>query len=162
MRTHPVQQWIVEKFTDNFGFQREYLIDFYHVTEYLAAAAPKTAGEKKAMMWLRKQKGRLVLGPVNKILRTLEPHQEPDSASEKPVRNAYRYIEQRRDHLHYHKARMAGMPIGSGEVTRAHRHVIQQRMRIAGACWRENNAQPMLGLRIARANHCWEHYWSRN
>lgn len=154
--------WIVEKFTDNFGSQGEYLIDFYHVTEYLAAAAQKIAGDKKALLWLRKQKARLLLGQVGKILRTLEPHQEPNCASDAPVRNAYRYIQQRRDHLDYPKARKAGLPIGSGEVESGHRHVIQQRMKIAGAWWREKNAQRMLGLRIARANGSWASYWARN
>src|SRR5207244_645671 len=62
--------WIVEKFTDNFGSQGEYLVDFYHVTEYLAAAAQKIAGEKKASLWLRKQKARLLTGHIGKILRT--------------------------------------------------------------------------------------------
>ena len=154
--------WIVETFADNFGSQGEYLIDFYHVTEYLAAAAQKIAGEKKASLWLRKQKGRLLMGQVGKILRSLEPHQESDCAAEKPVRNAYRYIQHRGDHLQYPKARKAGLPIGSGEVESGHRHVIQQRMKIAGAWWREKNAQRMLGLRIARANHCWERYWACN
>lgn len=154
--------WIFEKFTDNFGSQGEYLIDFYHVTEYLAAAAEKIAGQEKALVWLRKQKARLLMGQISKILRTLVPFQESDSASEKPVRNAYRYIEQRRDHLDYAKARKAGLPIGSGEVESGHRHVIQQRMKIAGAWWREKNAQRMLGLRIARANRCWAQYWARN
>jgi hypothetical protein len=154
--------WIVEKFTDNFGSQGEYLIDFYHVTEYLGAAAQKIAGQKKAPRWLRKQKARLLLGQSSKILRTLEPHQEPESALEKPVRDAYRYIQQRQKHLHYAKTRKAGLPIGSGEIESAHRHVIQQRMKIAGAWWREKNAQQMLGLRIARANRCWEQYWARN
>jgi hypothetical protein len=154
--------WIVEKFTDNFGSQGEYLIDFYHVTEYLGAAAQKIAGEKKALLWLRKQKARLLMGQVGKILRSLEPHQESDSSSDKPVRNAYRYIEQRRSNLKYPKARKAGLPIGSGEIESGHRHVIQQRMKIAGAWWREKNAQRMLGLRVARANGCWNSYWARN
>lgn len=154
--------WILEKFTDNFGSQGQYLIDFYHVTEYLAAAAAKIGGEKKALRWLRKQKGRLLLGQVGKILRTLNSHQESDGASQTPVRDAYRYLEQRRDHLDYLKARRAGLPIGSGEVESGHRHVIQQRLKIAGAWWREKNAQRMLGLRTARANRCWEQYWMRN
>src|SRR6266481_2711685 len=33
--------WIVDKFEENFGEQGNYLIDFYHVSEYLSAAAQK-------------------------------------------------------------------------------------------------------------------------
>jgi len=154
--------WIVEKFTDNFGSQGKYLIDFYHTSEYLAAAGRKIAGAKKSVSWLQKQKARLLMGQTKKILRTLEPHRESENAAEKPVQDAYRYIQQRLENMHYAKARQAGLPIGSGEVESGHRHVIQQRIKIAGAWWREKNAQRMIGLRVARANRCWELYWTRN
>ena len=154
--------WIAEMFGEQFGRQGKYLIDFYHVTEYLAAAGQKLLGSKRAPQWLRKQKARLLLGQLAKILRTLEPHQESENASEKPVRSAYRYLKDRREHLHYDEARKADLPIGSGEVESGHRHVIQQRLKISGAWWRETNAQQMLGLRVARANRCWDHYRARN
>jgi hypothetical protein len=152
--------WIVEKFNDNFGTQGKYLIDFYHVTEYLAAAARKIGGSKKATGWLKKQKARLMLGQAGKILRTLEPHREAAGTAETPVEDAARYIRQRLAHLHYAQARKANLPIGSGEVESGHRHVIQHRLKLAGAWWKETNAQVMLNLRVARANHGWNSYWS--
>jgi hypothetical protein len=154
--------WIAEKFKDNFGTQGKYLIDFYHVSEYLAAAAQKIAGPKQAVRWLHTQKGRLLNGQARKILRTLEPHRETPQALESPVEDAWRYIHQRLHHLHYPQAVKANLPIGSGEVESAHRHVIQHRLKLAGAWWKETNAQAMLGLRVARANHCWNAYWASN
>ena len=154
--------WIVEKFKENFGAQGKYLIDFYHVSEYLGAAAVAIAGPKKATRWLRKQKSRLLTGEVRKILRGLEPHREPSGAVETPVDDAARYLRQRLEHLHYGQARAAGLPIGSGEVESAHRHVIQQRLKLAGAWWKHTNAQGMLNLRVARANKCWKAYWNQN
>lgn len=154
--------WIVEKFQDNFGSQGKYLIDFYHVSEYLAAAALKIAGPKKAERWLKKQKSRLLTGQARKIVQTLEVHRESSPAGETPVEDAFRYLRQRLDHLHYAQARRANLPIGSGEIESAHRHVIQQRLKLAGAWWKRTNAQTMLGLRVARANHCWNAYWSLN
>jgi hypothetical protein len=154
--------WIVEKFNDNFGSQGKYLIDFYHVSQYLAAAALKIAGPKRAATWLRKQKARLMMGQARKILRTLEPHREAPGRTETPVEDAARYIRQRLEHLHYPQARNAKLPIGSGEVESGHRHVIQHRLKLSGAWWKQANAQAMLGLRVARANHCWNAYWSSN
>jgi hypothetical protein len=154
--------WIVEKFNDNFGSQGKYLIDFYHVSEYLAAAALKIAAPKKEARWLKKQKARLMTDQARKILRTLEPHREALGATETPVEDASRYIRQRMEYLHYAQARTANLPIGSGEVESAHRHVIQHRLKLAGAWWKETNAQAMLGLRVARANNCWNAYWSSN
>jgi len=40
------------------------------------------------------------------------------------------------------------------------RHVIQQRLKVAGCWWKETNAEAMLGLRVARANHLWGSYWN--
>ena len=51
------------------------------------------------------------------------------------------------------------MPIGSGEIESAHRHVIQQRLKIPGAWWKPDNAHKMLALRVARANGQWNEYW---
>lgn len=154
--------WILEKFNDNFGSQGKYLIDFYHVSEYLAAAALPIAGPKKAKSWLKKQQARLMSGQTSKILRSLQPHREDLGEAETPVEDASRYIRQRLEHLHYAQARKAKLPIGSGEVESAHRHVIQHRLKLAGAWWKQTNAQAMLGLRVARANDCWNAYWSAN
>lgn len=154
--------WIVQQFKDNFGSQGKYLIDFYHVSEYLAAAAQKIAGPKKAAQWLRKQKSRLATGGTKKILRSLEPHSESPQAVETPVADALRYMRSRLEHLHYPAALKAGLPIGSGEIESAHRHVIQHRLKLAGAWWKQSNAQAMLGLRVARANGCWNSYWANN
>jgi hypothetical protein len=49
--------------------------------------------------------------------------------------------------------------IGSGEVESRHRSVIQKRMKIPGAWWREDNAENM--LRSLRANRDWQDYWNQ-
>ncbi len=155
--------WILEKFNENFEHQGEYLLDFYHVSEYLGAAAKVIAGEKKARAWARRQQGRLLNNQLAKVLRSLKRHLEPeDSPQETPVRNAHRYLDQRRDHLDYQGARNRQLPIGSGEIESAHRHLIQKRLKLSGAWWKETNAQALITLRTARANQCWESYWTKN
>ena len=52
--------WIVDKFRDNFGQQGSYLLDFYHLSEYLAKAAPKVVRIGKEREWTRRQQGRLL------------------------------------------------------------------------------------------------------
>jgi hypothetical protein len=61
--------------------------------------------------------------------------------------------------MDYAGARAAELPIGSGEVESGHKHVLQKRLKIAGAWWREPNAEIMLQLRTVRANGDWEKYW---
>ena len=152
--------WIGEQFENHFGDQGTYLIDFYHVSEYLAAAALKVARPGKERQWLHCQQGRLLQNKASKVLRALEPHLEAEGTSEEaPVQAAFRYLFERRPYLDYKGARAKGLPIGSGEVESGHRHVVQQRLKLSGCWWKETNAQSMLNLRAARANKLWEDYW---
>lgn len=155
--------WIVDKFRDNFGQQGSYLLDFYHVSEYLAQAAPQVVAKGKERQWVRRQQARLLNNQSHKVLKSLQPHIEPPELEEAPVSAAYRYLTERHDCLDYASAQAQHLPIGSGEIESGHRHVIQKRLKVAGAWWKETNAHSMLNLRTARANHQWNHYWvSRN
>jgi uncharacterized protein UPF0236 len=152
--------WIVDKFGENFSQQGRYLIDFYHVSEYLAGAAPSVAAKGKEHHWRHRQQGRLLNNQSAKVLQSMEPHQEAVTAAETPVRDACRYLKERQNHLDYAAARHHKLPIGSGEIESGHRHVIQQRLKLSGAWWKEINLEPMLQLRVARANQLWQSYWS--
>jgi hypothetical protein len=154
--------WIVEKFTDYFGDQGTYLIDFWHVSEYLGAAAEKIARPGKAVAWRHRQQGRLLENKVPQVLRSLREHCEPEESDEAPVRAAWAYITERAKHLDYAGSRKQRLPIGSGEVEGAHRHVIQERLKLSGCWWKETNASCMLNLRTARANDLWAKYWLKN
>jgi len=151
--------WIVDKFRDNFAQQGSYLLDFYHVSEYLATAATRVVRKGKERAWTRRQQGRLLNNQSSKVLRSLQPHLEPPNTEEAPVSAAHRYLTQRRDCLDYVAARSRKLPIGSGEVESGHRHVIQKRLKIAGGWWKETNAQAMLNLRTARSNNLWSQHW---
>jgi hypothetical protein len=151
--------WIVDKFRDNFAAQGSYLLDFYHVSEYLAAAATRVVRQSKERAWTRRQQGRLLNNQSGKVLRSLQPHLEPPHTEEAPVSAAHRYLTQRQDCLDYVAARARTLPIGSGEVESGHRHVIQKRLKIAGGWWKQTNAQAMLNLRTARSNNQWSHHW---
>lgn len=153
--------WIVDKFQENFGAQGRYLLDFYHVSEYLAAAAAVIKPQHPER-WRQRQQGRLLENKVAAVLRALQPHRESATAESQPVNTAYQYLHKRRAHLDYASARRQGLPIGSGEIESGHRHVIQQRLKLAGCWWKETHAQAMLNLRVARANNLWNSYWTLN
>jgi hypothetical protein len=152
-------EWILTQFEEQFGAQGQYLVDFYHVSEYHAASAA-VIHPKNPARWRRRQQGRLLENKVPTVLRALAAHLEPADAPEAPVRAAHRYLEQRREHLDYAGARDRGLNIGSGEIESGHRHVVQQRLKLAGSWWKESNAEKMLGLRVARTTQLWQRYWS--
>lgn len=157
--------WIAEQFERVFGAQASYLIDFYHVCDYLAPAAKACARPPlDSATWLEQQKQRLKDGHVATVLATLQPHLEDDDCPEAqaPVRACHRYLNNRPGQFDYKAALEADLPIGSGEIESAHRYVIQKRLKLPGAWWKPDNAGKMLGLRVARANEQWEQYWEED
>lgn len=154
--------WIADQMALHFAAQGEYLVDFYHVCEYLAQAAPRCTHDSKA--WLEQQKTRLKANEVQAVLDTLEPHLESLDAEDKPaqpVRQAYQYLSNRRTHLNYQGALARGLPIGSGEIESAHRQVVQKRIKRPGAWWLLEHAGTMANLIAARLNGVWDTYWQR-
>lgn len=152
--------WIAEQMEVQFGTQGHYLIDFYHLCDYLAAAAPICAPDQSGD-WMACQKERLKTGQLDAVMVALDPHVESDIVTNDhaPVRGCYRYIANRPGQFRYREAIAANLPIGSGEIESAHRYVIQKRLKLPGAWWNPDNAQAMLNLRVLRANHCWQRYW---
>lgn len=155
--------WIANQVDRVFGIQGEFLVDFYHLGEYLAAASTACA-PNEASLFFATQKHLMKTNQTTTVLNRLRPHIEPDSVPDAraPVRCCYRYIHNREGQFHYQEALEKGLPIGSGEIESAHRYIIQNRLKIAGAWWDEDNAQNMLSLRILRANGDWEKYWGNN
>ncbi|RMD58048.1 MAG: hypothetical protein D6828_03075 [Nitrospirae bacterium] len=151
--------WIVEQVERVFAMQANYLIDFYHLCEYISAAADKCAPDNKTK-WIEQQKERMKRNRSVEVLKELEPHLEPDIKKEAPVRACYRYIKNRPGQFNYAAAIASDLPIGSGEIESAHRYVIQKRLKIPGAWWKIENAKYMLSLRVLRANNDWDDYWN--
>jgi len=151
--------WIPNQMERVFGAQSSYLIDFYHLCDYLAAASKSCAEDH--IDWLKTQKERMKAGEKGAVLAALEFHLEPASVEDKdaPVRACLRYMRNRPDQFNYSEAIRKELPIGSGKIESGHRYVIQERMKISGAWWKVENADCMLALRTMRANGLWGNYW---
>jgi hypothetical protein len=151
--------WIVRQVEQQFKGQANYLIDFYHLSEYLSKAGEVISGGNK--QWLHKQQERMKANRVSEVVKEMEGKLEREEVSEEqaPVRACVRYIKNRLTCLDYQGAIEAGLPIGSGEVESGHRSVIQARLKVSGAWWKEENAENMLALRTMRANDEWQSYW---
>jgi hypothetical protein len=152
--------WIVRQVEERFGGRADYLIDFYHVSEYLARAAE--AISRQPQVWRHRQQEWLKSNKVGKVLAELGAHlEEPEEEEgQAPVRACWRYLGNRLANLDYQGALEAGLPIGSGEVESGNRSVIQARLKRSGSWWKEENAEEMLALRTLRASGRWESYWA--
>ena len=151
--------WIAQQCNIQFGERGSYLLDLFHVCEYLAAAAPQPSQSKA---WVHTQKQALVENRSSEVLAELKQRLEPVACPEEnaPVRKAFRYLENRSHQLDYAGAKAHHLPVGSGLIESGHRHVIQARLKKAGAWWNPTNAHAMLQLRTCRANGDWDRYWN--
>ena len=153
--------WIRLQSREVFGAQATFLCDYFHVSEYLAAAAP-TCRAAQPGQWRRTQQKRLKHGAVAQVLTSLTEHLEAETTleAEAPVRNAHRYLSHRLDCLDYARALRLGLPIGSGLIESGHRHVLQARLKKAGAAWLPAHADQIAHLRVLKANHQWLSLWN--
>ena len=153
--------WIRLQSREIFGEQANFLCDYFHVSEYLGAAAA-SCRPGQPDQWRRTQQQRLKRGAVPKVLASLKEHLEAEETpeAEAPVRNAHRYLSNRLDCLDYPRALALGLPIGSGMIESGHRHVLQARLKKAGTAWLPDHAEQMAHLRVLKANHQWLSLWN--
>lgn len=152
--------WIALQMEARFGQPGRFLLDFYHLCDYLAHAS-RVCAPNDPQTWMHQQKSRLKQNHFRAVLKALKPFREPDGVSDTlaPVTDAYRYLCNRPHHLDYQGAIAAELPIGSGEIESAHRYIIQIRLKRSGSWWTVENAEAMLALRVLRANQDWDDYW---
>ena len=89
-------EWIDRQRREVFGDQGSYLGDFFHVSEYLAAAAPRCR-PNACDPWRKTQHKRLKRGARQLTIQELAEHLEPPELAEDqaPVRSAHRYLSNR-------------------------------------------------------------------
>jgi len=102
--------WIANPVDLQFGTQGSYLVDFFHVCEYLGEAAPVCAPDHP-QAWLDLQKERLKANQAPAVLDALVPFVRADE-SDNPITACDRYLRHRLDHLDYQGAIQQSLPIG--------------------------------------------------
>jgi hypothetical protein len=152
--------WIINQVKQNFGEQANYLIDFFHVSEYLSEAAEEIAGESK-VEWLKGQQEKMKQNRASEVIESLSAGSgsRKKEGTDSAAGVCQRYLSNHEQYLDYSTALEEGLPIGSGEVEGGHRWIIQKRLKLSGAWWKEENAEKMLALRVVRANNEWQSYW---
>jgi hypothetical protein len=160
-------KWIEDQMKRVFCKNVKYLVDFYHVSEYLAEAAEHSWTSEKEK-WRKENQDLLKQSNLEEVLNRIrrrlpldwkEQKDKEDGTEDTPVEKCYRYLNNRKGCLDYKCAIDNNLPIGSGEIESSHRYIIQKRLKIAGAWWKPETAEHMLSLRILRANNDWEDYW---
>lgn len=135
------------------------VVDFWHLVEKLAAAAPLLNGDasRRLASWrLRllneENAARAILLELKASGR--ESRRLGDS---RPVHEAITYIESHHERMNYAAVRAAGLPIGSGSVEATCKTLVQVRMKRAGSRWNTNTGRHVLQLRALATSDRWDH-----
>jgi len=140
--------WIWQLAAEHFG-ERIEIVDFYHASEHvwgLAHAlygADTPAAAAAAAGWLQALREQGADGLLATLRRVLAPTADGKEA----LRRARGYFRTNRLRMAYPAFVAQGLPIGSGAVEAAAKHVVQLRLKRPGARWSMAGAQAILTLR---------------
>lgn len=155
-------QWIADQIERIFGNNAAYLIDFWHLSQYLAEASQCCAPEEQEN-WRRMMQNCLKQNQINTVLRALMDHiAAPDQKEHACLaQKCYQYMIKRLNQFDYKGALMQDLPIGSGKAESGIKLVLQERLKMPGAWWDKDNLAGMAALRVIRINGDWEIYWEQ-
>jgi hypothetical protein len=90
------------------------------------------------------------------------PHRDPpwpDTHRAEAADTCAAYLERHKAYVHYDAGLAAGLPLATGVIEGACRHLIRDRMTVTGARWSLTGAEAILRLRSLRASGDWDDYW---
>lgn len=151
--------WIKELTDRIYGKKASYLVDFFHMAEYLYQAS-ELCGDGARDIWFAHAQERMKTGRQEEVMVDLTTAHSIDP-SHRGVAECRRYMQNRVGQFRYQEALIEGLPIGSGKVESSHRTLIQSRLKLAGMWWRQDNAENMAYLRALRANTMWDLLWAK-
>ena len=140
-------------------------LDIVHVLEYLwrAAYAFHPESSPEAEQWVEDRLLALLggrsAGDIAKSLRGMIVRHDLDAKAAKPVVKCASYLLKNTRWLHYDRAIADGLPIATGVIEGACRHLVQDRMGRTGARWSLGGAEAVLRLRALRASGDFDDYW---
>jgi hypothetical protein len=137
----------------------QFILDKPHLKQHLyETAAALGYNEEQQRQWVHAKLDRISEGHAGEVLKELKVQNmsEPNDR----LRQFIGYLSRFQDAVDYDRFKELGYPIGSGEVESAHRSIPQKRLKLPGACWHPDSINPILALRVIRANGWWDDYWA--
>ena len=136
----------------------QFVLDKSHLKDHFYETAEKIGiREKERKKWVMNQITSISDGKVLEILEKLG--QRYDKSPNDSLKRLIGYVKRFCDAVNYNEYRDKGYPIGSGEIESAHKSVPQKRLKIPGATWHPSSINPMLALRVLRADDWWDDFW---
>src|SRR5260370_24239904 len=143
-----------EGFTPKLSEGLHRLVDLYHLTEKLSAAAQamgcdaKTAGERLTR-WKMTLMNRATAA-IDILVELIESGRDEGAGENHPVHAAITYLQTHSaeaDRMNYARARRLGLPLGSGNAQQTCKSLFEVRMERCGARWKAETERHLVQLR---------------
>ncbi len=155
---------ILNQLRRQYGLTLTVVLDIIHVVEYLwkASLVFNTEGSPELEDWVSERLLRILRGRCSHVAagirrsatrRGLAP-EEREAADD-----CADYLLKYAPYLRYDEYLAAGLPIATGVIEGACRHLVNDRMALTGARWRLPGAEAVLRLRALRSSGDFEEYW---
>jgi hypothetical protein len=142
------------------------IVDFWHVSEYLSAAAPAMKrGRSEQEIWLAQACHRLKheSGAAASLQEEMgKTFDSAKGAGRQALEKAISYFRTHLPRMNYAVHVAMGLPIGSGVTEAACKSVVKERMSGSGMKWTSFGAQHILALRtLIKTEGRWPQFWSK-
>ena len=137
--------------------EQVHILDFYHAMEHLGSFATAYFREgNEAKAWIEQQKERLLADELPKVIKAVWDLPPTRKIATEQARVALvNYYQKNQKRMRYGTFREQGLLIGSGPIEAAHRHVLQQRLKLSGQRWTTKGFQAVANLRATEKSQQW-------
>lgn len=147
-----------------YGVVLTLILDIMHVVEYLwkAGLVFHREGTKELQDWVSERLLQILRGRAVHVaagMRRSATLQKFRRQKRKPVDRCAKYLLNHQQYMRYDQYLAAGLPIATGVIEGACRHLIKDRLEVTGARWSLAGAEAVLKLRALRSSHDFDEYW---
>jgi hypothetical protein len=140
------------------------VLDIIHVIHYLWLAGSALCRGKSAAtdVWVATHLMMLLTHPVARLIAAIQEaaaEKRLTRAEKRRLDKALKYLDRNADFTNYPAYLAMGLPIASGIIEGACRHLVQDRLGITGARWNLPGAEAILRLRALHISGDWDAYW---
>jgi hypothetical protein len=146
------------------GINLTIIVDLIHVIEYLWKAGrsfhPESGSELES--WVAHRLLEILRGKAGLMAGGMRRSATRQGLSEKvrePVDICASYLLNHAPYLCYDLFLSQGLPVATGVIEGACRHLVKDRMDVTGARWSLKGAEAVLRLRALKSSHDFEEYW---
>lgn len=140
------------------------VLDLIHALEYLWAAAYcfHADGTREAEAWVTERLVALLEGKASDVaagIRRSATKRGLETQARRAADKCADYFLNHKQYMRYDDYLASGLPIASGVIEGACRHLVKDRMDITGARWSLGGAEAVLRVRALRSSGDFDDYW---